>query len=94
MKYPRTRWLSATLDLLLSACLRCRTLVDTNVLLCICTSLLCAGPITGCSSVHAVRRYCRYRSLDCAFAVCAEEAGSKTKDKKKKKGKRGIKRTV
>ena len=36
------------------ACLRCHTLVDTNVLL-LRTVLLCAGPIRGCSAVLAVR---------------------------------------
>ena len=53
--------------------LRCRTLVDTNVLLLfqVCTLLLCAGPIEGCSAVLAVRVGCR--SLICAVVVCAEE---------------------
>ena len=39
--------------------LRCRTLVDTNVLRQlysgVCILLLCAGPIEGCSAVLAVR---------------------------------------
>ena len=62
------------------ACLRCRILVDTNVPT-LCTSLLCAGPIEGCSAVLAVRRYCcDFRSLVCAFVVFRRrKAGSKTK---------------
>ena len=51
----------------------------------VCGLLLCVGPIAGCSAVLAVRRYCGYRSLVCAFVVCAEEAGSKTKKKEKRK---------
>ena len=39
----------------------------------VCTLLLCAGPIAGCSVVLAVRRYWCYRSLICAFVVCAEQ---------------------
>ena len=43
------------------ACLRCRTLVDTKVLrVLLCTLMLRAGPIEGCSAVLAVRRYCAF----------------------------------
>ena len=64
--------------------MRCRTLVDTDVLLLRTRStlLLCSGPIEGCSTVLAVRRYgCGFQCSVCAFVVvCAEEeAGSKTK---------------
>ena len=55
------------------AFLRRRTLVDTKVLLYeVCTLLLCAGPIEGCSAVLAVRRYYDFRSLVCA-SWCSEE---------------------
>ena len=54
----------------------------------ICTLLICAGPVAGYSAVLAVRRYCGYRSLICAFVLWAE-AGSKAKQEKEKKGKRG-----
>ena len=50
----------------------------------VCAFLLCAGLIAGCSAVLAVRRYCGYRSLVCAFVVCAEEAGSRSKLERKK----------
>ena len=44
------------LNLLLSASVRFRTVVDTNILLyLVCTSLLCARPIAGCSAVLTVR---------------------------------------
>ena len=60
------------------ACLGCRTLVDTKVLP-VCTLLpCCAGPIEGCSPVLAVRRYCGFRNLVCAFVVFRRKAGSKT----------------
>ena len=39
----------------------------------VCTLLLCAGPIEGCSAVLGVCRYCGFRSLVCVFVVCAEE---------------------
>ena len=53
------------------ACLRCRTLVDTKILLYV---LCCsAGPIEGCSAVLAVRRYYGFRSLVCASWCSGEE---------------------
>ena len=61
------------------SCLRCRTLVDTKVPTAVCTLLLCAGPIEGCAAVLAVRRYCGFRSLVCAFVVFRRKAGKKTK---------------
>ena len=38
----------------------------------VCTLLLCAGPIEGCSAVFAVRRYYGFRSLVCA-SWCSEK---------------------
>ena len=38
----------------------------------VCTLLLCAGPIEGCSAVLAVLRYHGFRSLVCA-SWCSEE---------------------
>ena len=82
-----TWWLSRTLDLLLGAFLRCRTLVDVNVLLCICTSLLCAGPIAGCSAVLVVRRYLLwlrgYRCFVCPLGGVRSRFKNKTKKEKK-----------
>ena len=49
------------------ACLSCRTLVDTKVLLYVCTLLLCAGPIEGWSAVLAVRRY--YMAFGAWFVI-------------------------
>ena len=68
--------LSATLDLLFScllACLRCHTLVDTNVL----PYELCwsAGPIERCSAVLTIREWkcCGFRWAVGAFVVYAAE---------------------
>ena len=60
------------------ACLRCRNLVDTKVLVYV---LCCsAAPIEGCSAVLAVCRYYGFRSLVYA-SWCSEKGktGSKTK---------------
>ena len=63
------------------ACLRCRTVVDTKVLLYqVCTLLLCAGPIEGCSAVLAVRKYYGFRSLVCA-SWCSEKEKQVQKEK-------------
>ena len=100
-------WLSETLDdfkkivallvCLLGNCVVAFCLVDTNVLLAVCTLLLlCAVPIAGYSVVVlVVRKHCAHRSLVCAFfVVCAEElyvqsyknTGSRSKLKHKKRG--------
>ena len=47
----------------------------------ICTLILCAGPIEGCSAVLAVRTYCGFQSLVCAFVVCAKEKKQVQKQK-------------
>ena len=55
-------------------CFRCRTLVDTKVLVpVVCTLLLCAGPIEGYSAVLAVRKYYGFRSLVCVSWCSVEE---------------------
>lgn len=54
----------------------------------VCDLLRCAGPIAGC--VFAVRRYCGYQSLVCAFAyfaLCAEEQVKNPNKKTAKKEK-------
>ena len=69
--------------------LRCRGLVDTNVLLLHqgCTVLFCVGPIAGCSAVLAVGRYCVFGSLVCDSVLCAKEAQVQEQKKGKKEGK-------
>ena len=67
--------------------LRCRTLVDTNVLRQlysgVCILLLCAGPIEGCSAVLAVRTVDTAAAVAFgAWFVCAQKK-SKFKNKKK-----------
>ena len=68
-------WLPATLDLLFHACLLALSHSGRHASTTVCTLLLCAWPIEGCSAVFAVRvrRYCGFRSLVRAFVVCAEE---------------------
>ena len=63
-------------------CLRCHALVDTIVLLTVCTLLLCAGPIEGCSAALAVRTVDAAAVAFGACLCCAYErrkASSKTK---------------
>ena len=63
-------------------CLRCRALVDTIVLLTVCTLLLCAGPIEGCSAALAVRTVDAAAVAFGACLCCAHErrkASLKTK---------------
>ena len=51
----------------------------------VCTLLLCAGPIAGCSAVLAVQKLSvTIEAWRCAFVVCAE-AGSKTEKTKEKR---------
>ena len=77
--YNTRIWLSATLDLF-HACLLALSHSGRHKRTALCTLLLCPGPIEGCSAVLTVRRYCcGFRWLVCAFVVCAEKAGSKTK---------------
>ena len=67
-------WLvSGTPDLLFHACLLALSHSGRHESATVCTLLLCSGPIEGCSLVLAVRRYCAFRSLVCAYVVCAEE---------------------
>ena len=87
------QWLSATL-LIVSAALRRRTLVGTNVLL----NLLCffvqgrLQAVLLCSK-KAVRRCCGYQNLVLSCSLCAKEAqaqkkkekGNKEKEEKRKK---------
>ena len=77
-----TWWLSSK-QCCLSAGLRCRTLLSgRHERAALCTLLLCAGPIAGCSAVLAVGRCCGYRSLVCALAVCTKQKKKKEERKK------------
>ena len=64
--------MSATPDLLFHVCLLALSQSDRHESTTVCTLLLCAGPIEGCSAVLAVRRYYGFRSLVCA-SWCSEE---------------------
>ena len=66
------QWLSAALGLLFHACMLLSN-SGRHKRTTVWTLLLCSGPIEGCSLVLAVRRYCAFRSLVCAYVVCAEE---------------------
>ena len=73
LQKPKTRaWLSATRDFLFYACLLALSHSGRHERTTLCTSLLCAGPIEGCSGVLAVRGYYGFRSLVCA-SWCSEE---------------------
>ena len=67
--------------LALSCLLACvAALWSTRKYYAVCTLLLCAGPIEGCSAVLAVRRYYGFRSLVCA-SWCSEEEKQVQKQK-------------
>ena len=69
---------SATFNLLFQACLLALSYSGRYELTTVCTLLLCAGPIEGCSAVLAVRKYCGFRSW---VYKCAQKKKSGFKNK-------------
>ena len=72
---------NTTVDLFFHACLVALPRSGLHERTTVCILLLCAGPIEGCSAVLAVRRYCGFRSLVCAFVVRTEEEKQVQKQK-------------